>query len=124
MRISDWSSDVCSSDLHVLAAPDALVDLRNGKLSAPTDLRRALTHLRMTGRLADMIYSMGATNTEFHAYQFKPVLKLLNAHSRGLLIADEVGIGQTLETGLISTEALRRGKECARPGSSRWTPRY
>src|SRR3546814_11229436 len=57
---------------HVLAAPDALVDLRNGKLSAPPDLRRALTHLPLTGRLADLIYSMGATNTEFPASQFNP----------------------------------------------------
>lgn len=71
--------------------PDAFVDFASGKFSAPSDLRRALTHLRMTGRLADMIYSMGATNTEFHAYQFKPVLKILNAPSRGLLIADEIG---------------------------------
>jgi len=99
---------------HVLAAPDALVDLRNGKLSAPTDLRRALTHLRMTGRLADMIYSMGATNTEFHAYQFKPVLKLLNAPSRGLLIADEVGLGKTIEAGLIWTELVARNHDCRR----------
>ena len=62
----------------------------------------------MTGRLADMIYSMGATNTEFHAYQFKPVLKLLNSPSRGLLIADEVGLGKTIEAGLIWTELVAR----------------
>lgn len=92
----------------VASAPDALVDLRAAKMSAPTDLRRALTHLRMTGRLADMIYSMGATNTEFHAYQFKPVLKLLNSPSRGLLIADEVGLGKTIEAGLIWTELVAR----------------
>ena len=92
----------------VIAAPDALADLKSGKLSAPADLRRALTHLRMTGRLADMIYSMGATNTEFHAYQFKPVLKLLNSPSRGLLIADEVGLGKTIEAGLIWTELVAR----------------
>jgi superfamily II DNA or RNA helicase len=92
----------------LLDAPDALVDLRAGKLSSPADLRRALTHLRMTGRLADMIYSMGATNTEFHAYQFKPVLKLLNSPSRGLLIADEVGLGKTIEAGLIWTELVAR----------------
>ncbi|MXP41870.1 helicase [Altererythrobacter soli] len=93
---------------RVASPPDALVDLRAGKFSAPVDLRRALTHLRMTGRLADMIYSMGATNTEFHAYQFKPVLKLLNSPSRGLLIADEVGLGKTIEAGLIWTELVAR----------------
>jgi len=99
---------------RVLEAPDALVDLKAGKLSSPVDLRRALTHLRMTGRLADMIYSMGATNTEFHAYQFKPVLKLLNSPSRGLLIADEVGLGKTIEAGLIWTELVARNPDCRR----------
>ena len=69
----------------VPTAPDALADLTSGRYSSPDDLRRALTHLRMTGKLADIIYSIGATNTEFHAYQFKPVLKLLNAPSRGVL---------------------------------------
>ena len=95
-------------------APDAVRDLRAGKLSAPADLRRALTHMRMTGRLADMIYSMGATNTEFHAYQFKPVLKLLNSPSRGLLIADEVGLGKTIEAGLVWTELVARQPDCRR----------
>src|SRR3546814_10872815 len=29
MRISDWSSDVCSSDLHALAVPEAVEGLRS-----------------------------------------------------------------------------------------------
>ena len=92
----------------ILAVADPFDDLKRGKLSAPSDLRRVITHLRMTGRLADMIYSLGATNTEFHAYQFKPVLKLLNSPSRGLLIADEVGLGKTIEAGLVWTELVAR----------------
>ncbi|MBX7492043.1 DEAD/DEAH box helicase [Qipengyuania sp. 1NDW9] len=95
---------------EVVTAPDALEDLKAGKLSSPQSLRRALTHVRMTSQhLADIIYSIGATNTEFHAYQYKPVLKLLNSPSRGLLVADEVGLGKTIEAGLIWTELVARG---------------
>lgn len=95
---------------EVVTAPDALRDLQAGKLSSPQALRRSLTHVRMTSQhLADIIYSIGATNTEFHAYQYKPVLKLLNSPSRGLLVADEVGLGKTIEAGLIWTELVARG---------------
>jgi superfamily II DNA or RNA helicase len=88
--------------------PDAVADLAAVRLSAPEDLGRLLTHIRLTGGLADLIYSMEATNTEFHAYQFKPVLKILNSASKGLLIADEVGLGKTIEAGLIWTELAAR----------------
>ena len=101
--------EVPITELEVVPeSADALRDLVDGKLSNPDDLRRTITHLRMTGKLADIIYSIGATNTEFHAYQFKPVLKLLNSPSRGLLIADEVGLGKTIEAGLIWTELVAR----------------
>ena len=105
---------------------DALADLNAGKLSSPDDLRRALTHLRMTGKLADIIYSIGATNTEFHAYQFKPILKLLNSPARGILIADEVGLGKTIEAGLIWTELVARFDSrrllivCPKPLTMKW----
>src|SRR3546814_18218136 len=72
----------------ILAVADPFEDLKRGKLSAPGDLRRVLTHLRMTGRLADLIYSLGATNTGFHAYQFKPVLTMINSPLRGLPLAE------------------------------------
>ena len=71
-------------------------------------LRRTITHARLTGRLADVIYSMDTTGTDFYAHQFKPVVSLMNSAGRGLLIADEVGLGKTIEAGLIWTELRTR----------------
>ena len=73
-----------------------------------SDLRRNLTHVRLSGRLANVIYSMDVTGTDFYAYQFKPVLKLLNSATSGILVADEVGLGKTIEAGLIWTELRSR----------------
>ena len=94
------------SDLERLPASrtDPLDLLRAGSLGGPDDLRRALIHVRLTGRLADIIYSIEATNTTFYPYQFKPVLKMLQTPANGMLIADEVGLGKTIEAGLIWTE--------------------
>ena len=82
--------------------------LESEKLGRPSDLRRTLTHVKLSGRLADVIYSMEATNTDFYAYQFKPVVKILESPSNGILIADEVGLGKTIEAGLIWTELRSR----------------
>ena len=78
------------------------------RLGRPEDLRRTLTHVKLSGHLADVIYSMEATNTDFYAYQFKPVVKVLESPSNGILIADEVGLGKTIEAGLIWTELRSR----------------
>lgn len=82
--------------------------LRNARFGTVYDLRRTLTHVRLTGRLAEVIYSMEATNTDFYPYQFKPVLRFLNSPTNSLLIADEVGLGKTIEAGLIWTELKSR----------------
>jgi hypothetical protein len=44
---------------------------------------------------------MDTTNTDFYPYQFKPVIKFLNAPSNGMLIADEVGLGKGCLGGAI-----------------------
>ena len=51
---------------------------------------------------------MDTTGTDFYAHQFKPVVKLLNSAGRGILIADEVGLGKTIEAGLLWTELRTR----------------
>jgi len=87
---------------------DPFALLRDGRFGRITDLRRNLSHIQLSGRLANMVYSMDTTNTDFYAYQYKPVLSFLDSPSNGLLIADEVGLGKTIEAGLIWTELRSR----------------
>jgi superfamily II DNA or RNA helicase len=91
---------------------DAIAEIGSGRFEPAESLRRNLLHEKLNGKLSDVVYSMDTSNTEFFAYQFKPVLKLLESPTNSLLIADEVGLGKTIEAGLIWTEL--RAREGAR----------
>jgi len=80
----------------------------SGRYSLAKNLRTAITHHRLSGKLANLIYSLNTTNTDFYPHQFKPVLQFLDSPSSGILIADEVGLGKTIEAGLIWTELRAR----------------
>ena len=57
----------------------------------------------------DVLFSMGSSDTQFLVYQFKPVLQFIRRSSHGMLIADEVGLGKTIEAALILRELMARG---------------
>lgn len=82
--------------------------IQQGSYGGVAHLRGAITYYRLSGRLANLIYSLNATNTKFLPYQFKPVLQFLDSPNRGIVIADEVGLGKTIEAGLIWTELRAR----------------
>ena len=73
------------------------------------NIARTLSWIKLAYPLSDTLYSYAATKTIFKPYQFVPVLKMLNSNSGRLLIADEVGLGKTIEAGLIWTELEQRG---------------
>ena len=50
------------------------------------------------------LYSLNAARIDVIPYQFKPVMKLIRSDMPRLLIADSVGIGKTIEAGLILRE--------------------
>jgi len=71
-------------------------------------LALALTRVKLTNPLTDTVYSYLSSKTVFRPYQFKPVLKLINGAQDRLLIADEVGLGKTIEAGLVWNELDQR----------------
>lgn len=67
-----------------------------------------LLEAKLAHPLTDALYAYRASRTEFEAYQFRPALKFLRNGSRGLLIADEVGLGKTIEAAIIYLELKAR----------------
>ena len=68
-----------------------------------------LTRAKLREQLTDTVYSFRASRTIFRPYQFRPVIRLLATPRLRLLIADEVGLGKTIEAGLVWTELDVRG---------------
>ncbi|MGM0597687.1 MAG: SNF2-related protein [Myxococcota bacterium] len=110
VQFPDFNQFIAEKQLEIVQAEveDAYDLFCKGKFGRARDLRGAITHIRLSGRLADLIYSMDTTHTDFYPYQFKPVLNFLESPSGGILIADEVGLGKTIEAGLIWTELRSR----------------
>jgi len=54
--------------------------------------------------------SFGKLNFEPYAFQLVPLLMALKLETIRLLVADDVGIGKTIEAGLIAKEMLDRGE--------------
>ena len=72
------------------------------------DLHAALSALQLRHPSTRHLYSLFASRIQFVPYQFRPVLKLIQADRPRLLIADEVGVGKTIEAGLILKELQAR----------------
>ena len=73
------------------------------------DFLADLVLLKFFHGFSDVLFSIGSSRTQFLVYQYKPVLQFVRQSSRGLLIADEVGLGKTIEAALILREMMARG---------------
>ena len=67
-----------------------------------------LTALQIRYPGLSTLYSLNAARVDFIPYQFRPVLKFIRSDRPRLLIADGVGVGKTIEAGLILRELQAR----------------
>jgi SNF2 family DNA or RNA helicase len=69
---------------------------------------RSIYLAKMRAPFTDSLYSYRASRTKFEAYQFRPALKFLRNPEQRILIADEVGLGKTIEAAIIYLELKAR----------------
>ena len=67
-----------------------------------------LTALQLVAPSLANLYSLQSGRIDFIPYQFRPVLKFIRADRPRLLVADEVGVGKTIEAGLLLRELQAR----------------
>ena len=67
-----------------------------------------LTALQIRYPGLSTLYSLNAARVDFIPYQFRPVLRFIKSDRPRLLIADGVGVGKTIEAGLILRELQAR----------------
>jgi ATP-dependent helicase HepA len=71
-------------------------------------VRCRLAALSLTNPSGDSALSVNEGRIDHIPYQYRPLLRLLRADRTRLLIADEVGVGKTIEAGLILRELHAR----------------
>ena len=68
----------------------------------------ALTAYQINNPGSSNLYSLNSARIDFVPYQFRPALKIIKSDSPRLLVADDVGVGKTIEAGLILKEMEAR----------------
>ena len=71
-------------------------------------IRAALTAFQIHNPGSNTLYSLNAARIDFVPYQFRPALKMIHATEPRVLVADDVGVGKTIEAGLILKEMEAR----------------
>src|SRR3546814_14743175 len=100
MRISDWSSDVCSSDLLSLARPDAIV-MHPGPANLGVEISASAAYGSRS------LISRQVENGLF---------------VRMAALEWALGVAELRTRGLTRSEERRVGQECVSTGRSRWSP--
>ena len=107
-----WGNSV-TDELEVNLLPDCDISdpferCMSGIFGSYSEYSKKNTTFKIRSSNISTISSLKASKTLFRAYQFKPLLKFLNSPNRRLLIADEVGLGKTIEAGHIMLELKAR----------------
>lgn len=87
---------------------DAITSSQSSQFLDIESFRARLTAARLSHPQVDNLYALKAARINFIPFQFKPLLKFLRADQPRLLVADEVGVGKTIEAGLILRELQTR----------------
>lgn len=80
----------------------------NVKITTKKEFLEYYAQMKMKLSSSNELFSLNSGKIKFIPFQFRPLSKILKSDFPRLLIADEVGVGKTIETGLIIKEFEKR----------------
>lgn len=104
----DYFENQLIPSITPLTSTDLANAFQSGEFTSTDEFRARITAERLSNPQVDSLYSLHAARIQFIPFQFKPLLRFLRADQPRLLIADEVGVGKTIEAGLILREMQTR----------------
>lgn len=109
VNLPEGNRDILEVDLKIdFDESDPFERCKSGIYGSYSEYSKRNTTFKIKHSNNSTISSLKASKTLFRAYQFKPLLKFLNSPNRRLLVADEVGLGKTIEAGHIMLELKAR----------------
>ena len=110
--------EIVNQSPWVLLESNVLSDFRNFSIAS--------TFHKVRNTTTNTISTLKASRTLFKPYQFLPLVKFLQSDQKRILIADEVGLGKTIEAGHIMLEMAARNNlrnalvVCTKSLSEKW----
>ncbi|MGW0981102.1 DISARM system SNF2-like helicase DrmD [Streptomyces xiamenensis] len=98
---------------RVILTRGSLPDVAAGRFDDPEQLAALLNAVRWSAVTSADVRTLQApfrSGVAVEPYQLEPVARALGAPRVNLLLADDVGLGKTVEAGLVAQELLLRGR--------------
>ena len=104
------TANVPEADLRPLAMTDPLERFRAGEIGSTKRylLRQVAQQYRMQN-LQDDLVSLGQSQVDIQPHQVSVVHKVISNYPHRFLLCDEVGLGKTIEAGMVLKELRARG---------------
>lgn len=105
---------------------EAITTTDNPSMVSCADFKGLYAAQKMRMNASDSLFSLNSGKIKFIPFQFRPLSRILNAERPRILIADEVGVGKTIETGIIIKEFEKRDSVksiiiiCPKDLTSKW----
>ena len=107
-ELEEYCEVLLDGEYKTLLKSEIQISSSNINVSTLNELKENIFINCIKNPLSDILYSYNTNRLTPEPHQYKPLVKFLNSENNRVLIADEVGLGKTIEAGMIYKEIDKR----------------